>query len=61
MARSALKTAPALRDRLLARQLLPVLCCLAIQAMWLLVIRGLEGVISTESDRSPQLWPALKL
>jgi hypothetical protein len=45
----------------LGRQLLPLLCCLAIQAMWLGVIRGLEGVLSPPPTGAAQARPSLNL
>jgi hypothetical protein len=49
------------RQAALVRQLLPLLCCLAIQGMWLVLIRGLEGVVTTESGAPLQARPSLNL
>lgn len=43
------------------QQLLPLLCCLAIQAMWLGVIRGLEGVVTPQPSVGAQARPSLNL
>lgn len=48
-------------QRTLRRQLLPLLCCLAIQAMWLGVIRGLEWAISHPPSGAAQARPSLNL
>lgn len=53
---------PPLRHQLTwSRQVLPLLCCLAIQAMWLGVIRGLEGVVRPQPGGAAHARPSLNL